>query len=225
MSTTDQQTRKPGRKPRLSREQVLRAALAIADAQGIEQMSMRAIGQELGAEAMSLYRHVENKDDVIDGIVDLVYEEIEVPADADDWRDAMRRRAVSARKALIRHPWASALMESRLRPGPANLRHHDAVAGILLGAGFTTARAVTRGYNLLDSYIYGFALQETSLPFDSAQQLAEVGEVMFAEIPAELYPNLHRVSRELIDSGFSYADEFEVGLDLVLDAVERMPRD
>jgi AcrR family transcriptional regulator len=212
-------TRRSGRPARLSRDMVLRAALEVADVDGIEALTMRRIGQQLGSEAMSLYRHVENKDEVLDGIVDLVYSEIDVPA-GPDWKAAMRGRAMSAREALIRHPWAVSLMESRSRPGPANLRHHDAVLAVLLGAGFSGPTA-THAYNLLDSYIYGFAIQETTLPMASDEPLAEDSAGLVEQIPADEYPHLVRVSSELIGSGFVYADEFEYGLDLILDAIER----
>jgi AcrR family transcriptional regulator len=214
---------RPGRPARLSREQVLRTALALADAHGLEALTMRSIGQQLRAEAMSLYRHVDNKEDVLDGIVDLVFSEIQVPTSEPDWRSAMRQRASSARAVLRRHPWAIGLMESRMRPGPTNLGHHDAVLGILRRAGFSSASA-THAYNLLDSYIYGFALQEHSLPFSSAAELADVGAKMLPSIAVDRYPNLNQVAIDLIASGFNYADEFEFGLDLILDALERLRR-
>ncbi len=210
---------RPGRPARLSREQVLRTALSLADAHGLEALTMRSIGQQLRAEAMSLYRHVENKEDVLDGMVDLVFGEIEVPILEPDWRAAMRQRAISARAVLRRHPWAIGLMESRRRPGPTNLSHHDAVLGILRRAAFSSALA-THAYNLVDSYIYGFALQERSLPFSAAAELAEVGPTILPSIPADSYPNLNQVASDLIASEFNYADEFEFGLDLILAGLE-----
>lgn len=206
---------------RLSRGQVLEAAMAVADAEGIGALTMRRIGERLGAEAMSLYRHARDKDDILDGLVDLVYAEIEVPRRGTDWKVAMRRRAISARDALSRHPWAIALMESRTHPGPANLRHHDAVLGVLGEAGFSSAMA-THAYNLLDSYIYGFALQEKSLPFGSPEELAAMGEDFLRQIPPDEYPHLARVARELLEARFDYAKEFEVGLELILDGIERI---
>ena len=127
-------SRRPGRPARLSRESVLRAAVEVADEGGIEALTMQRVGEAVGAEAMSLYRHVRNKEDLIDGAVDLVFAEIELPPTDTDWRSAMRIRAVSVREVLRRHPWAVGLMESRAMPGPANMRHHDAVLGVLLGA-------------------------------------------------------------------------------------------
>src|ERR671914_2381584 len=209
-------TRRAGRKPKVSREQVLDAALELADEGGLAAVTMANVGAQLGVEAMSLYRHIGNKEEMLDGLVDRVFAEIEVPADATDWRDALRRRAVSAHDALRRHSWAIGLMESRAQPGPATLGHHDAMVGILFRAGFD-GRGATRVYNLLDSYIYGFALQEATLPFSSPGEMAAMSEQMLARL-ADVYPNLARIQRELVASGFDYADEFEAGLDIILAA-------
>jgi AcrR family transcriptional regulator len=211
------QARKPGRRARVSRDQVLDAALAIADEGGLGAITMASVGARLGVEAMSLYRHIGNKEEMLDGLVDRVFSEIEVPHDPRDWKDAMRRRALSVHDALRRHPWAIGLMESRAQPGPATLAHHDAMVGILLGVGFT-GREATRIYNLLDSYIYGFALQEATLPFASPEEMAEVSEQMLAAV-ADAYPNLAAVQRELVGSVFNYADEFEAGLDIIMGAL------
>jgi AcrR family transcriptional regulator len=211
------QARKPGRRARVSRDQVLDAALAIADEGGLGAITMASVGARLGVEAMSLYRHIGNKEEMLDGLVDRVFSEIEVPHDPWDWKDAMRRRALSVHDALRRHPWAIGLMESRAQPGPATLAHHDAMVGILLGVGFT-GREATRIYNLLDSYIYGFALQEATLPFASPEEMAEVSEQMLAAV-ADAYPNLAAVQRELVGSVFNYADEFEAGLDIIMGAL------
>ena len=209
--------RRAGRKPRVSREQVLDAALALADEGGLAAVTMASVGARLGVEAMSLYRHIGNKEQMLDGLVDRVFAEIEVPADAPGWREALRRQARSARAALRRHPWAIGLMESREEPGPANLGHHDAMVGLLFRAGFDGRRA-TRAYNLLDSYIYGFALQEATLPFSSPEEMASQSEQMLAAV-ADAYPHLAAVQRELVGSGFDYADEFEAGLDIILAAL------
>ena len=216
-------SRRPGRPARLSRESVLRAAVEVADEGGIEALTMQRVGEAVGAEAMSLYRHVRNKEDLIDGAVDLVFAEIELPPTDTDWRSAMRIRAVSVREVLRRHPWAVGLMESRAMPGPANMRHHDAVLGVLLGAGFTSATA-THAYNLVDSFVYGFALQERGMPFGNPEELAAVGKSMFRDL-AGSYPNLEAVAKDLIASQFSYADEFDYGLDLILDGIARQPAD
>ncbi|HEX2646573.1 MAG TPA: TetR/AcrR family transcriptional regulator C-terminal domain-containing protein, partial [Candidatus Dormibacteraeota bacterium] len=136
----------------LNRERVLKAALALADEGGLEALTMRRLGQALDVEAMSLYNHVANKEDVLDGLVDIVFSEIETPCEDGDWRSAMRRRAISAREALTRHRWAIGLMESRSHPGPANLGHHEAVLRCLRDAGFTVA-LTAHAYSALDSYI------------------------------------------------------------------------
>ncbi len=209
----------PKRVP-LSRDRVLRAALELADEGGIGALTMQAIGRRLGVEAMSLYRHVRNKDDILDGIVDLVFAEIELPGDRSNWRTVLRARSISTRAALRRHPWAITLMESRMAPGPSNLRSHDEMLAVLLDAGFSAAMA-THATNLVDSYVLGFALQETNFPFSNAEELAAVGEQMLAQVPADQYPNLVRVSGELLASGFDYRDEFEFGLDLILDGIAR----
>ena len=209
--------RRPGRKPKVSREQVLDAALTLADEGGLAAVTMASVGARLGVEAMSLYRHIGNKEEMLDGLVDRVFAEIEVPADASDWREALRRRAVSAHAALQRHPWAIGLMESRAQPGPATLGHHDAMLALLFRAGFD-GRGATRVYNLLDSFIYGFALQEATLPFSSPEEMEELSGQMLAAM-AGAYPNLARVQQELVGSGFAYADEFEAGLDIIMSAL------
>jgi hypothetical protein len=135
----------------------------------------------------------------------------------------MRRRAISARLAMGRHPWAIDLMESRSHPGPANLGHHDAVLAALRPAGFSAAMA-THAYNLLDSYIYGFTLQERSLPIDSEEVLGATGQDLLGQVAADQFPNLSAVGAELLAAGFRYADEFEWGLDLILDGIERSLR-
>ena len=204
----------------LSRERVLRAAVALADKGGIEALTMASLGRRLGVEAMSLYRHVRNKEDILDGIVDIVFSEIELPASKAQWKTGMRQRAISAREVLARHSWAIGLMESLTRPGPANLRHHDAVLGILRGSGFSSAMA-TRAYNLMNSFIYGFVLQEMSLPFATREEMADVGKTMLPHMPSDEYPHLRQVAIDLVKSGFVYGNEFAVGLDLILDGIGR----
>ena len=211
----------PRRAP-LTRERVLAAAIDLADRDGIASLSMRKLAQELGVEAMSLYHHVANKDAILDGLIDLVFGEIDLPVGEADWKVAMRRRAISAREVLRRHPWATGLMESRSTPGPATLRHHDAVLGILRNAGFPLELAA-HAYSLLDSYIYGFALQETSLPFNTPEETAEVAQAMMAEFPADAYPHLTEIAVEhVLQPGYSYASEYLFGLDLILDGLERL---
>jgi AcrR family transcriptional regulator len=193
--------------------------VALADEHGLDGFSMRRLAQELGVVPMALYKHVANKEELLDGMIDLVFGEIEFPASGADWKTAMRQRAVSARAALRRHPWAVGLMESRRTPGPANLRHHDAVIGCLRQAGFPVALAA-HAYSLLDSYIYGFALGEASLPFDTPQETAEVAQAIMAASPADAYPHLTELAvQHVLQPGYDYGDEFEFGLDLILDGL------
>ena len=210
-------------KPRapLSRERVLRAGVALADENGIASLTMRKLGEAVGVEAMSLYNHVANKDDLLDGMIDVVFGEIDLPADETDWKTAMRQRAISVRDVLSRHRWAIGLMESRTTPGPANLRHHEDVIGTLRNAGFSIELAA-HAYSALHSYIYGFAMQEPSLPFDTPQQTAEVAQAIMAQLPAGEYPHLTELTIEhVLQPGYDYGNEFEYGLDLLLDGLER----
>jgi len=214
----------PSVEPRvpLNKERVFRAAVVLADERGIESLTMRALGEELGVEAMSLYYYVANKDELLDGMVDLVYGEIELPSGEADWKTAMRRVATSAHEALSRHRWAITLMETRTRPGPANLRHHDAVIRTFREAGFSIKQAI-HAFSVLDSYISGFALQELTMPFDTPGELAEAAESILGQFPADEYPHLaETITEHVTKSGYDYADEFQVGLDLILDGIERL---
>ena len=209
------------RRETLSRDQVLRAAVALADQGGIGALSMRKLGQVLGVEAMSLYNHVANKSDLLDGMIDIVFSEIGLPAGDSGWKQAMRQRAISAREVLARHRWAIGLMESRRSPGPATLRHHDAVLGCLRQAGFPVD-LTAHAYSLLDSYIYGFALQEASLPFDTPEKTTQVAQEIFGQFAAGTYPHLTELTiQHVLQPGYHYGGEFEIGLDLILDALER----
>jgi len=208
------------RRARLSRDQVLRAAVTLADQSGIGALSMRRLGQALGVEAMSLYNHVASKSDLLDGMIDVVFSEIGLPSGEAGWKQAMRQRAISVRQALARHRWAIGLMESRASPGPATLGHHDAVLGCLRHAGFSV-EMTAHAYSLLDSYIYGFALQEASLPFDTAQETTEVAQEIFGQFPAGEYPHLTELAiQHVLQPGYGYGNEFEIGLDLILDSLE-----
>jgi AcrR family transcriptional regulator len=211
---------KTQRRAPLSRQRALSAAVALADAEGIGSLTMRRLAQELGVEAMSLYHHVANKHDILDGMVDTVFGEIELPSDSTGWKTAMRLRAVSVRQVLTRHPWAISLMESRSSPGPATLRHHDAVIGCFRTAGFSIDMAA-HAFSLLDSYIYGFVLQEVNLPFDDTDDLEEVVESMMLRFSAAEYPHLVELTTQhILKPGYSYGNEFEYGLGLILDGLE-----
>jgi AcrR family transcriptional regulator len=211
---------KTQRRAPLSRQRALSAALSLADAEGIGSLTMRRLAQELGVEAMSLYHHVANKHDILDGMVELVFSEIELPSENTDWKTAMRQRAGSVRAALTRHPWAISIMESRSSPGPATLRHHDAVIGCFRTAGFSIDMAA-HAFSLLDSYIYGFVLQEVNLPFDDTDDLEQVVESMMLPFSADDYPHLVELTTQhILKPGYSYGNEFEYGLGLILDGLE-----
>jgi len=181
---------------------------------------MRTLAQELGVVPMALYKHVANKEDLVDGMVDLVFGELAFPTGA-DWKTAMRQRAISMRQALLRHRWAVGLMEARMRPGPADLRHHNAVFACLREAGFSFQAAV-HTYSALDSYIYGFALQERNLPFDKGVETSVLAQAFLAQFPAAEYPHLAAFTVEhVLQPGYDFGDEFEFGLDLILDGLER----
>jgi AcrR family transcriptional regulator len=217
---------------RLSKERVLRAAVALAARDGIESLTMRKLADELGAGAMSLYHHVPNKEELLDGMVDIVFGEIELPPTDVDWKTAMRRRAISTREVLNRHRWAVGVMESRATPGPASFRVHDAVLGCLREGGFSIELTI-QAYSVLDAYIYGFALQEKSVPFDDAEGGATVAEEQarqFAEDAArqqsatlaEEFPHLAEVvAGHVAKVGYDFAAAFEYGLDLILDALDQ----
>lgn len=205
------------RRQRLSRERVLEAALTMADAGGLGSVSMRNLAQALGVEAMSLYNHVANKDDLLDGMVDRVFAEIEQP-EAGDWRERMRARAVSARRALTNHPWVIGLLNSRGTPGPATLRHHDWVIGVLRNNGFSLPMTA-HAFALLDSFIYGFVMQEFSL---RSGELPDRARTILNNLPAEQYPHLAELTSEhVLQPRYDFSDSFEFGLDLVLDGLEK----
>jgi AcrR family transcriptional regulator len=208
----------------LNRERVLRAAVALADQGGFESLTMRKLAKELGVEAMSLYNHVASKDDLLDGMVDVVFGEIELPSTDVDWKTAMRTRAVSTREVLARHRWAIGLMEGRTNHGPANLSLHNAVLGCLRAAGFSMEMTV-HAYSVQDAYIYGFALQESDMSSESADDFAAEAQRQMHEYQAVLadYPHLVEVvGGHVARSGYDYATEFLFGLDLILDALDTL---
>ncbi|MEY9930000.1 AcrR family transcriptional regulator [Catenulispora sp. GP43] len=208
------------RRSRLSREKLFEAAIAVADAGGISALTIRSVATELGVKPMSLYHHVANKEAIIDGVIDIVFNEIGLPPEDTDWRSALRERAHSARAVLRRHPWATPLMESRRNPGAATLRHHDAVVGTLRRGGFSIVLAA-HAYSMMDSYIYGFALEEAALPV-GPPDVAGAVEAFLAQFPPGEYPNLVEMATEhVLKPGYDYGDEFDFGLELILDALER----
>lgn len=217
-------TERMGRKGRgrasLDRERVFRGAMAVADVSGIAGLTIRSLAKELGAKPMSLYHYVANKDEILDGVVDLVFSEIELPTPGEDWRQELRGRAVSARQVLRRHPWAIALLESRTTPGPATLQHHDAFIATLRAAGFSIEMAA-HAFAVLDAFVYGFALQEATLPFEGPDEVADLVTSMLEGFPADRYPHLAEMATEhVLQPGYDFGDEFDFGLDLILDALD-----
>jgi AcrR family transcriptional regulator len=206
----------------LSRDHVLREAIMLADERGLESLTMRELGKRLGVEAMSLYNHVTGKDEVLDGMLDMVVVEIEAPArDEDDWRSAMRARAVSAREVFSRHPWAAALIDSRIRSGPERLRYLDSIIGTLRRAGFSIELAA-RAFSLLDCYVYGFARQRGSIASADAGGRAAAEEFLDA-LPAGDYPYLAQMAARQAESpGYDEAGDFEFGLELILEGLGRI---
>jgi AcrR family transcriptional regulator len=206
----------------LNRERVFQAAVAVADERAVESLTMRAVGERLGVEAMSLYHYVANKDELLDGMVEVVFSEIELPTTDVEWKTAMRRRAISTREALARHPWALGVIQSSKSPGPANFGLVNAVLGCLREAGFSVENAV-HAYSAQDAYIYGFALQEKTLPVGSPGELAEAAESMRRQFSADEYPHIaETITEHVTKPGYDFADEFEFGFDLLLGALERL---
>jgi AcrR family transcriptional regulator len=200
----------------LTREKVVAAAVAVADAGGLSAVSMRNVARELGVEAMSLYHHVADKSALLDAMVDWIFTRIELPTPDDGWREGMVRRADSARAVLAAHPWALGLVDSRRTPGPALLSHHDAVLGCLRRNGFTVELA-SHAFSVIDSYVYGFVLTEMNLPFsDGADEL--VGEFTDT-LPVADYPYLAELAQTVVTESYRFADEYSYGLDLVLDSI------
>ncbi|WP_432878882.1 TetR/AcrR family transcriptional regulator C-terminal domain-containing protein [Kribbella sp. CA-245084] len=212
----------PSERRRLSRERVLRAAVEVADAGGLNGLTIRSLARALDAKPMSVYYHVANKDEILDSIVDFVFSEIELPSADGDWRVELRRRATSARNVLRRHRWAIGLMESRTTPGPATLQHHDAVIATLRAAGFSQA-LTAHAYALIDSYTYGFALQEAGLPFEGPETVGDVAVPIMEQFAAGNYPHLVAMATDYyLKPGYDFGDEFDFGLELILDGLARL---
>lgn len=219
MPTTTQPL--PPRRLPLSREKVLGCAVDLADSSGIAALTIRSLAQSMGTKPMSLYYYVANKEEILDGIVDIVFSEIKLPSPTGEWREEMHRRAHAVRSALKRHPWAVGLLESRSSPGEATLRHHEATLGTLRAAGFSI-QMTAHAYALLDSYIYGFALQEAALPFDGRDTAAEITTPIVERFSTGQYPHMVEIAVEhVLKPGYDFGDEFDFGLNLILDGLSR----
>ena len=202
----------------LSRERVLQAGIQLADKDGIEALSMRKLAQQLSVKAMSLYNHVANKDDLIDGMVDIVVSKMEIPALVADWKTAMRQRALSAYRVLLDHPWATMVIVSRVNVGPAMLCYINATLGCLVEAGFSFEMA-DHIWNAIDSHIYGFTLQKLNFPFEEAEY-ADAANQYVAMLPVEKYPYLNQLTHDVMEGRYNGIHDFEFGLDLLLSSLD-----
>jgi AcrR family transcriptional regulator len=210
------------RRPPLSRDRVIAAAVALADEEGIKALSMRKLAQSLGVEAMSLYHHVANKEELLDGMVDVVFSEVHGPAIEGPWRPELRTRCTSLRQVLLAHPWAVGHLNSRRAPGMATLVHHDEVIGCLRTGGFTVRKAA-HAFATLDAYVYGFVVQELSLPLTPDVDESALAEEILGHVPDGDLPHLMEMAADYVmREDYAFADEFDPGLDLILDALERV---
>jgi len=212
------------RREPLTADRVLTGALELADAIGVESFTIRKLADQLDVRPMTIYHHVANKEAIIDGIVDLVFSEIELPPEDVDWKRAIRRRCDSVREVLARHPWAPPLMESRTSPGDATLRHHDAVIGCFRRGGLSL-EMTAHAYAVVDSYVYGFAHQEANLPFNGTEDISELADAIIAELPVDEFPHLTEfTAQHVLRPGYSFGASFEFGLELILDGLEAAAR-
>ena len=215
----------PRRRGSLSRERVLAGAMALADRVGVEGLTIRALAEELSVKPMSLYHHVASKEAILDGIVDQVFREFTPPPAGVPWQEAVRVRCRSVREVLARHPWATPLLESRTTPGEAVLAHHEAVLACLRGGGLSVG-LTAHAYAVIDSFVYGFAMQEANLPGTGEADLAVVAQQILAGMDAERYPSMVELTREhVLRPGYSFGASFEVGLDLLLDGLTALAED
>jgi AcrR family transcriptional regulator len=220
MTSTDATTDTAGQRPRLTADRVLCAALALADEIGIDELTIRRLAEALDVKPMTIYHHVANKEAIIDGMVDLVFAEIDLPDPELDWKTAIHRRCASMRIVLARHRWAAPFMESRTSPGPALLRHHDAVLGCLRRA--MSIEMTAHAYAMLDADVYGFALQEATLPATAGEEMADLAGALVEQFPSAMYPHLAEFTIEhVLQPGYDFGSEFDFGLDLILDGLER----
>lgn len=206
------------RRPPLSRDAVIAGAVALADRIGTHPLTIRRLAEHLGVKPMAIYHHVANKDEILDGMVDAVFAEIALPPDGVDWPEGMRIRARSAREVLARHPWAAHMMDSRQNAGPATLAHHDAVLRCLRG-GLSLPMAA-HAFALIDAFLFGFAIQEAALPFETPEQVEQVATAMLETFPRDAYPHLAELTLDhVLRPGYSFSAEFEFGLEIILDGL------
>lgn len=210
-----------GKRPPLTRERVVAAAVELADDEGIDALSMRKLAQALGVEAMSLYHHVANKDELLDGMEDVVFAEAYLPTADGPWIEELRTRCASMREVLLRHPWGVGLLNSRRNPGMATLVHHDAVIASLRAGGFSI-RGAAQAFAMLDSYTYGFVVQQLALPMENGEDEGDLAEAILGGLPDGALPHLIEMATDYVQrEDYSFANEFAPGLDLILDTLER----
>lgn len=220
---TNDTSKKEQTKRALSRERILEQAIQLADASGIEGLSMRKLADALGVKAMSLYNHFANKDEIIDGLVEWVIAEIEVPQlTPAEWKTAMLVRANSVHKALLMHPWATQAIVSRINIGPNNLAYIDKTVGCLIKAGFSIEMA-DHIWNALDSHIYGFTLQELNFPLQE-NEYAEAATGFIDMIPADKYPHMNALTTHVMQGKYNGIHDFEFGLMLLLNGLDQVQR-
>jgi AcrR family transcriptional regulator len=211
-------------RPTLTRQRVLEGAVNLADEIGIEALTIRKLADSLGTRPMTIYHYVPSKDEIVDGMVEMVFAEIELPSPDEDWQPAIRKRCVSAREVLKRHPWAAPLMESRTAPGPMNLAHHEAVLACLRRGGLSFP-LMAHAYAILDSFVYGYAFEESVLPFDTYEDIRGLAAQIMASFPADTYPAFAEFTKEhVLQPGYRFADSFDFGLDLIIDGLAAAAR-
>jgi len=214
-------TKKKSPRDSLTKARIIDSAVLLADDIGVDALTIRKLAAALGTKPMTIYHYVANKEAIIDGMVDQVFSEIDLPPTDMHWKSAIRCRSASARTVLAKHPWAVPLMESRTAPGPATLQHHDAVLGCLRNGGLTVAMTA-HAYAVIDAFVYGFAIQEASLPATSGEQMHELVEAVADAMPMDEFPHLMELTTEhVLQPGYDFGNEFEFGLNLILDGLEK----
>ena len=210
------------RRQTLTPERVLEGAVALADDIGIEALTIRKLATALDTKPMTIYHHVPSKEEIVNGMVEVVFAEIEKPPEDQDWKSAVRRRCISARDVMKRHPWAAPLMESRTAPGPENLGHHETVLACLRRGGLSW-QMTAHAYAILDAFVYGFAFQEATLPEGAGEEFVEFAKDMADVFDPETLPHLADFTvNHVFQPGYNFADSFDFGLDLILDALEQV---
>lgn len=207
-------------KTSLNAERVLTGAVALVDAIGMEAFTIRKLAAALDTKPMTIYYHVPNKESIIDGMVDIVFSEIDNPPTDLNWKTAIRQRSHSVRSVLKRHPWATPLMESRTAPGPNTLQHHNAVIGCFRNGGFSI-EMTAHAYALIDNFIYGFALQEANMPATGGDEMAALAEEIIEPLGEDQFPWLTELAtKHILQPDYDFGHEFAYGLDLILDGLE-----